>query len=99
MNEETSSYYVRAYMLSHFIRVQLFVDLWTVVLQAPLSVRFSRQEYWSGSPCLPPLVPPDPGVEPASPVSRALQVDSLPLSHQGSPLTTYECKAVADYEC
>ena len=58
MNEETSSYYVRAYMLSHFSRVQLFVDLWTVVLQAPLSMRFSRQEYWSGSPCLPPGVPP-----------------------------------------
>ena len=35
-------------MLSHFSFVQLFATLWTVALQAPLSMRFSRQEYWSG---------------------------------------------------
>ena len=43
-----------ACMLSHFSHVQLFVTLWTVACQAPLSVRFSRQKYWSGLPCLPP---------------------------------------------
>ena len=35
-------------MLGHFSRVQLFVTLWTVAHQAPLSMGFSRQEYWSG---------------------------------------------------
>ena len=38
-------------MLSHFSRVQFFATLWTVGCQAPLSVGFSRQEYWSGWPC------------------------------------------------
>ena len=41
-------------MLSHFIRVRLFVTLWTVAHQAPLSMGFSRLEYWSGLPCPPP---------------------------------------------
>ena len=40
-------------MLSHFSLVQLFVTLWTVALQASLSVQFSRREYWSGLPYLP----------------------------------------------
>ena len=51
------------------------------VCQAPLSMWFSRQEYWNGLPCLPPRNPPNPGTKPGSP---ALQADSLPLSHQGS---------------
>ena len=38
-------------VLSHFSCVQLFVTLWTVANQAPLAIRFSRQEYWSGLPC------------------------------------------------
>ena len=59
-----------------------FATPWTVAHQAPLSMGFSRQEYWSGLP-FPSLGDlPDPGVEPMSP---ALQVGSLPLSHQGSP--------------
>ena len=41
-------------MLSCFSRVWLLVTLWTVAHQAPLSMGFSRQEYWSGLPCLPP---------------------------------------------
>ena len=56
-----------------------------VVHQAPLSMGFSRLEYWSGLPCPPPGGLPDPGIEPASPAALALQVDSLLLSHQGSP--------------
>ena len=44
---------------------------------------FSRQEYWSGLPFPPPEDLPDPGIEPTSP---ALQADSLPLSHWGSPI-------------
>ena len=57
--------------------LQLFVILWTVALQAPLSLGFSRQEYWSGLPGPPPGDLPDPGIEPKSPASPALQVDSL----------------------
>ena len=58
---------------------------WTVACQTPLSVGFSRQEYWSELPHLPGDLS-DPGIEPASPADPALQVDSSPLSHQGSPL-------------
>ena len=69
-------------LLSRFSRVQLFVTLWTVARQAPLSMGFSRQEYQSGLPCPPPGDLPDPGIQPRSP---ALQTDSLLLIHQGTP--------------
>ena len=52
--------------------VRLFATPWTVAHQAPLSMKFSRQEYWSGLPFPPPGGLPDPGIEPASPVSPAL---------------------------
>ena len=71
-----------ACLLSCFSRVQLCATPWTVARQASLSMGFSRQEYWSGLPCPPPGDLPTPGIKPRSP---ALQVDSLPLSHQGSP--------------
>ena len=51
------------------------VALWTVTCQAPLSMGFSRQEYWSGLPFPSPEDLPDLGIEPGSP---ALQADSLP---------------------
>ena len=66
----------------HFSRVQLLANLWTGARQAPLSLGFSRQEYWSGLPRPPPEDLPDPDIKPASP---AWQADSLPLSHLGSP--------------
>ena len=73
-------------MLSHFSHVRLSAVPWTVVaLLVPLSMGFSRQKYWSGLPFPPPGDLPDPGIEPRSPVSPALQADSLPLSHLGSP--------------
>ena len=53
-----------AQLLSH---VQLFATPWTVVHHAPLSMWFSRQEYWSGLPFPSPGDPPDPGTEPTSP--------------------------------
>ena len=65
-------------------RVQLFVILWNVTCQAPLSMGFSKQEYLSGLPCPPPWDLPDPGIEPTSPVGPALQTYSLLLSHWGS---------------
>ena len=52
---------------SRFSRVWLFATLWTIASQAPLSMGFSRQEYWSGLPCPPPGDLPDSGIEPASP--------------------------------
>ena len=64
-----------------FSHVLLFVTLWTVAYQVPLSMEFSRQEYWSELPFAPPEDLPDPGIEPKSP---ALQTGSLPLSHLGS---------------
>ena len=45
---------IYTYMLSHFSCVQLFTTLWTVAHQAPLTMGFSRQEYWSGLPFPPP---------------------------------------------
>ena len=56
-------------VLSHFSCVQLFATVWTIAGQAPLSIGFSRQEYWIGLPCPPPVDLPDPGVERASHVS------------------------------
>ena len=64
-------------VVSCFSHVQLFTILWTVAYQAPLSVGFSKQEYWSGLPCPPLGDIPDPGMKPTSPVSPALQMDSL----------------------
>ena len=59
-----------------------FVTPWTVAHQAPLSLEFFRQEYWSGLPFPPPGNLSDAGIEPGSP---ALQADFFyHLSHQGS---------------
>ena len=67
-------------VLSHFSLVQLFANLWTVAPQAPLSLGFSRQEYWSGLPCLPPGELPDPGIERTSLRSPALASGFLTTS-------------------
>ena len=71
-------------MLSPFSHVQLFVTLGTVACQAPVSLGFSRQEFWSGLPCPPPGDLPKPRIEPMFPAAPELQPDSLPLSHWGS---------------
>ena len=65
--------------------VQLFMTPWTVAHQAPLSMGFSRQEYWSGLPFPSPGDLPDPGMELGSP---ALQADSLPIELSGKPTNT-----------
>ena len=70
-------------LLLYSRHVQLFATPWTVARQAPLSVGFSRQEYWSRLPFPSPGDGiPDPGIEPTSP---ALQVNSLPSEPPGSP--------------
>ena len=61
-----------ACMLSRFSHVQLFATFWTVTCQAPLSMGFSRQEYWSGLPRPLPGDLPDAGIEPMSLMSPAL---------------------------
>ena len=59
-------------------RVQLFVTPWTVAYQAPPSMGFSRQEYWSGLPFPSPGDLPDPGIEPRSPTLQADPLTSEP---------------------
>ena len=76
-------------LLSHSV-VSDSATLWTVAPQAPLSMGFSRQEYWNGLPFPPPRDLPDSGIEPLSPAAPHWQADSLPLSHPGSPWTTYK---------
>ena len=66
-------------MLSH---VWLFATAWNVVRQAPLSMKFPSEEYWSGLPFPTPGDLSDSGIEPVSPASFALQAASLPLSHR-----------------
>ena len=66
-------------LLSHFSHVQLFVTLWTIVHQAPLSIGFSRQEYWNGLPCPPAGDLPDPGMKLCLLCLLHWQVDSLVL--------------------
>ena len=68
-----------------FSRIRLIATLRTAAYQAPLSIEFSRQEYWSGLPFSPPGDLSDPGIELVSPVAPALQTNSLPLNHWGSP--------------
>ena len=58
---------------------------WTVAHQAPLCMRFSRQEYWSGLPCPPPGHLPDPGIEPASFASSALADGFFTTEPPGKP--------------
>ena len=59
-------------MLSSFSCVRLFAALWTITHQAPLSMRFFKQEYWSGLPSPPPGDLPDEGIEQASLMSPEL---------------------------
>ena len=63
-------------------RVRLFATPWTVGHQAPASMGFPRQEYWSGLPFPSPGDLPDPGIEPGSP---ALQADALTSEPPGKP--------------
>ena len=71
-----------ACMLRHFSCFWLFSTPWTVACQAPLSMGFSRQEYWSGLPSPPPGDLPDLEIEARS---SALQADSLPSEPPGKP--------------
>ena len=95
--EVTATKVVIYYLFSSIFIMHQFISVtqscpalatpWTVAHQAPLSMGFSRQEYWSGWPCPTPWDLPDPGIEPESPAAPALQADSLLMNHGGK---TYE---------
>ena len=70
-------------------RVRLSVTPWTVACQDPLSVRFPRQEYWSGLPFPTPGDPPNPGVEPRSSTAPTLAVGFFATEPPGSHLAAY----------
>ena len=67
-------------------RVQVFLTLWTVAYEAPLSMRFSIQGYWSVLPFPSPGDLPNPGIKPRPPT---LQVGSLPYELLGKPIRYY----------
>ena len=70
--------------------VRLFATPWAVAYQAPLSMGFSRQEYWSGLPFPSPGDLPHPGIEPKSP---ALQTDAVPSEPPGKHYDRKVCKS------
>ena len=70
------------YEVKSLSRVRLFVTPWTVAYQAPPSMGFSRQEYWSGVPFPSPGDLPKPGIKPSSP---AFQLDALTSEPPGKP--------------
>ena len=70
-------------------RVRLFVTPWTVAHQAPLSVEFSRQEYWSGLPGPPPGDRPDPGIKPRSPALQSYSFTLWAIREAHTLVTTF----------
>ena len=70
--------------------VQLFVTPWTVALQGPLSMRFSRQEYWNRLPCSNPEDLPHPGIEPESLTFPALAGEFFTTSVTWEALSIFQ---------
>ena len=81
----TNSAIIRAHSLSPF---WLFAILWTVACQAPLSMAFSRQKYWSGLPFPSTGALPDPGIEPMSSMSSSLAGRFFTTEPPGKPFST-----------
>ena len=85
-------------MLSHSSHDQLFVMQWTIACQAPLSMGFSRQEYWSGFSCPHPGDLHDPGIVPVSYMSSLPQVPlhvlvwEIYISKKGKPFILILCR-------
>ena len=72
-------------LFSHEVVSDSFATPWTVALQAPLSMGFLRQGYWSGLPFPIPRDLPDPGIELVSPGSLALAADFFTSELPGKP--------------
>ena len=75
-------------LLSCLSHIRVVATAWTVAHQAPLSMRFSSQDYWTGLPCPPPGDLPHPGIEPMSLISPALSSSLFPTS------TTWKARRV-----
>ena len=80
------------------LSVQLFLTSWTIAHQAPLSMGFPRQEYWSGFPFRSLGDIPDPGIKHTSPVSPALAGRFFTMSHLGSPRRWINIYAICTYK-
>ena len=78
-------------VLSRFSHVSLFAILWSIALQAPLFMRFFRQEYWSGLPCPAPGDLSDPETEPTSFAFIALTGGFLTTSTTAKPIKMLLC--------
>ena len=74
-------------VLSHLSHIRLFATLQTVARQAPLTMGFSRQRYWSGLPCPPAGDLPDPGIEPMSPALAGGFFTTEPPGDNNSPIS------------
>ena len=74
-------------------RVRLFATPWTVARQAPLSMGFSRQEYWSGLPFPSPGDLLDPGIKPTSPALQAEALTSEPPGNKPLKISIYQIKS------
>ena len=83
---DTYLIWVCAYVLSLFSHVWLFVTPWTVARQSPLSMEFSRQEYWSELPFPSPGDLPHPGIEITSPSAAALAGGFFTTEPLGKPI-------------
>ena len=84
-------------VLIRFSCVQLFTTLLTVARQAPLSIGFPRQEYWSGLPFPPPGDLLNPGIKPASLVFPIVRTDSLQLAEPGAHICVCVCVCIYIY--
>ena len=97
LNSGTYTYFhVHACVPCCFSCVRFFSTPWAIAWQTRLSMGFTREEYWSGLPCPPPEDLSDPGMEPASPASPALQEDSLPTEPPGKPNICSEVKCESE---
>ena len=84
------------YTLSH---IQLFVTPWIVILQAPLSLGFSRKEQWSGLPFPTPRYPPNPEIEPESPESSTLAGVSYICTTYEAQITYHSDSLILSNSC
>ena len=86
-----SKYFKLLVEVKSLSRVRLFKTPWTVAYQAPPSMGFSRQEYWSGLPFPSPGDLPDPGIKPRSP---ALEADALTSESPGKQVSNLQDKKI-----
>ena len=81
------------------VYAQSYPTLWSVACQAPLSVGFFRQEYWSRLTFPPPGNLPNTGIKPVSPASPTLQADSLPIESLGKPMSVSDIGLEFSFLC